>query len=95
MSFVIGNFRALEPVESGQAHSAVQQFRGEDLTSGLAVSMTVQDADCADDVRSRVSEFAAVRHPHLLAVDEVAQDVLFDLIGSYPEVDDVLHFMDE
>nr|XP_015625091.1 putative ETHYLENE INSENSITIVE 3-like 4 protein [Oryza sativa Japonica Group] len=34
--------------------------------------------------------------PEVLAgVDEVAQDVLFDLIGSYPEVDDVLHFMDE
>uniref|UniRef100_A0A0E0CMC0 Ethylene insensitive 3-like DNA-binding domain-containing protein n=1 Tax=Oryza meridionalis TaxID=40149 RepID=A0A0E0CMC0_9ORYZ len=34
--------------------------------------------------------------PEVLAgVGEVAQDVLFDLIGSYPEVDDVLHFMDE
>uniref|UniRef100_A0A0E0K1G6 Ethylene insensitive 3-like DNA-binding domain-containing protein n=1 Tax=Oryza punctata TaxID=4537 RepID=A0A0E0K1G6_ORYPU len=31
----------------------------------------------------------------LVGVDEVAQDVLFDLIGSYPEVDDVLHFMNE
>uniref|UniRef100_A0A0D9VHF8 Ethylene insensitive 3-like DNA-binding domain-containing protein n=1 Tax=Leersia perrieri TaxID=77586 RepID=A0A0D9VHF8_9ORYZ len=33
--------------------------------------------------------------PYLVGVDEVAQDVLFDLIGSCPEVDDVLRFMDE
>ncbi|KAF0906494.1 hypothetical protein E2562_011482 [Oryza meyeriana var. granulata] len=42
------------------------------------------------------SDVAALVPPELLVgVDEVAQDVLFDIIGSCPEVDDMLRLMDE
>lgn len=47
--------------------------------------------------RGKEEDMAALVSPLVLggAIDEVAQDVLFDIIGSCPEVDDVLRLMGE
>ena len=71
MSLVIGDFRALEPVDPSDRRAVVRLYRAEHVGSGGAVTMAVLPADLDLDISAMVDEVEDVRHSHLLSVDDV------------------------
>lgn len=85
MGFVVGAYQAVEQVGGGHRASPAVLWRGEDLRHLNQVALTVLPLECAGAAVTEVESVAAVRHPHLLPVIEVAQEGdRIAVVGPWP-----------